>query len=65
MRHRCLPLYVSADLYSQLEQAGRNEERDPIQQARYLLKRCLADHRAGTEPATDPSDRAAAVGGAK
>ena len=48
---KCLPIYLDAELYRQLERIGRTEDRDPIQQARWILRRALA-----AEGATLPAD---------
>lgn len=42
-RTRYLPLYVPSDVYKRLEQAGIAEERDVLQQARWILKRALEE----------------------
>ena len=41
MRNRLLPLYIPADVYRRIEQAGHAEERDALQQARWILKRAM------------------------
>jgi hypothetical protein len=41
MRTRLLPLYLPADLYARLEEAARTQDREPIQQARHLLRQAL------------------------
>lgn len=41
MRSRCLPLYLPKDEYDELARRALEEERDPLQQARYLLRRAL------------------------
>ena len=41
MRSKYLPLYLPKEVYDQLEHAARVEDRDPIQQARYLLRQAL------------------------
>lgn len=45
MRVKAVPLYLSPDLYRRLEVAGRAEERDVEQQARWILRQALG----GTE----------------
>jgi hypothetical protein len=55
-------LYVSADLYRQLERSGRPEERDPMQQARWLIKRALEAEESADLATTEP--RVAAVAAA-
>ena len=51
MRTNCLPIYLPADLYSKLERDARAEERDPIQQARWILRQALT-----AEDSTLPTD---------
>ena len=41
MRSRCLPLYLPKDEYETLVRRALEEERDPLQHARYLLRRAL------------------------
>lgn len=41
MRSNCLPIYLDNEAYQTLEQRARDEERDPIQQARWMLKQAL------------------------
>ncbi len=41
MRNRLLPLYIPADVYRRIEQAGHAEERDVLQQVRWILKRAV------------------------
>jgi hypothetical protein len=41
VQHKHLPLYLDGDLYSRLERRARAEDRDPIQQARWLIRRAL------------------------
>lgn len=36
-----LRLYLPGDVYARLEQRGEANERDPIQEARYILKQAL------------------------
>jgi hypothetical protein len=36
---KCLPLYLGRDLYARLEREGKRHERDPIQQARWIIRR--------------------------
>ena len=43
MRTKCLPLYIPSDLYKRLEERATAEERDPLQQARWLLKQALSE----------------------
>jgi hypothetical protein len=41
MRTKCLPIVLPPSVYTRLERAARAEERDPLQQARWILKRAL------------------------
>ena len=43
MRSRLLPIYLPKDVYSRLEEAASAEDRDPIQHARWILKRALGE----------------------
>ena len=43
MRNKILPIVLPPTLYKQLERDGRAEERDALQQARWILKRALED----------------------
>ena len=40
---RKLPLLLPADLYRRLEAIAKAEDRDPLQQARVILRRALED----------------------
>ena len=39
------PVHLPADLYQRLERRALVEERDPLQQARWLLRQALGDER--------------------
>lgn len=41
MRSKCLPIYLDPDTYRRLERQALAEERDPLQQARWLLRQAL------------------------
>lgn len=41
MKSRRLPLMIPEEDYQRLVDIGKREERDPIQQARYLLRKIL------------------------
>ena len=41
MAQRRLPLLLPPDLYKRLEAAAKAEDRDPLQQARVILRRVL------------------------
>ena len=43
MQSRLVPIYLPKEIYSRLEEAAIAEERDPIQQARWILRRALVD----------------------
>lgn len=53
------PLYLASDEYARLEQAGRTQERDPLQHARWLIKQGLPGGKAA-----ETDDRAPAGAGA-
>ncbi len=42
MRSRCLTFYLSGSEYDRLREEAKAEERDPLQQARWILKQALA-----------------------
>ena len=41
MRTRCLPILLPPSYYRRLEREARAAERDPVQQARWILKQAL------------------------
>ncbi len=41
MRTKYLPLHLPRDVYHRIEQAGHAEERDVLQQVRWILKRAV------------------------
>jgi len=41
MRAKPLPLYLDAALYARLSSLAAEQDRDPIQQARWILKQAL------------------------
>jgi hypothetical protein len=43
MRTKILPIILPPSMYRQLEREGRAQERDVLQQARWILKRALTD----------------------
>lgn len=45
MRSRCLTLYLSGSEYDRLREEAKAEERDPLQQARWILKQALVTDR--------------------
>ncbi len=42
MRSRCLTFYLSGSEYDRLREEAKAEVRDPLQQARWILKQALA-----------------------
>ena len=57
MRTRILPIVLPPTLYRKLELDGRAQERDAVQQARWILKRALSDQ---NDPASSPDPKPAA-----
>ena len=51
MRNKVLPVVLPPDAYRRLEQEARENDRDPHQQARHILKRALEDPERQTQPA--------------
>jgi hypothetical protein len=48
-----LPIYLPGDVYVRLEQLAMAEERDPVQHARWLIRRYVSSATAdGCTPAT-------------
>jgi hypothetical protein len=43
MRAKILPIILGPTAYRRLEQEARAQERDPLQQARWLLKQALGE----------------------
>ena len=43
MRDKCIPLYLPQNTYERLVALAWAEERDPSQQARWLLRRALEE----------------------
>lgn len=56
MRPRTLPIILPPAMYERLEREARAQERDAVQQARWILKQALSTpettNAAGREPAT-------------
>lgn len=48
MQVRRLPLSLPPDEYERLRQIAEAEDRDPVQQARWILRRALAHATQGT-----------------
>lgn len=59
-----LPVILPPWAHRELELWGRSEERDAIQQARWVLKRVLAAHALGHGRTASERDDDGAVGGA-
>jgi hypothetical protein len=57
MRAKCLPLYLPSDIYAELERRGQAAERDPIQEARFIIKQAIGAGALQALPATDPTNR--------
>ena len=55
-RSKVLPIYLPSDVYANLERRARAEEREPVQQARWLLKQALEG------PKTEAGSPASAAG---
>ena len=51
MRAKTLPIILPPAMYERLEREARAQERDAVQQARWILKRALE------VPQTDPANR--------
>jgi hypothetical protein len=49
-----LPIRLDAESYRRLTEAAQAEDRDPLQQARHLLRRALA---GGERPTTSAPER--------
>ena len=62
MRTRILPLVLPPDQYARLEREAKAQERDPIQQARHILRQHFDAQQV--DPA-HRADQAATVGGPK
>jgi hypothetical protein len=58
MRTKILPIVLPPTLYKRLERDGRAQERDVLQQARWILKRALEAPQ--TDPANQPDPKTAA-----
>ena len=62
MRSKVLPLILPPKSCAELERQARAQDRDPLQQARFILKRALEDRSAGTIPTDDRQQTVAAAG---
>jgi hypothetical protein len=55
-QYRRLPLSLPPDLYARLEKWAEAEDRDPVQQARVIIRRALeAASPVNTEPPKQPA----------
>lgn len=57
MRVKTLPIILPPAMYERLEREARAQERDAVQQARWILKRALSTQ---TDPADRPDPKTAA-----
>jgi hypothetical protein len=64
MRSKVLPIILPSPAYAELERRARAEERDPVQQARYILRRALTDGEADRDAAALTADPRAPIGAA-
>ena len=59
---KILPLVLERDLYDRIERDAREQERDAVQQCRFLIKRALAEQtnaRSATLTTSSPGPEAA------
>ncbi|MDQ6833457.1 MAG: hypothetical protein M3008_08665 [Chloroflexota bacterium] len=64
MRSRCLTFYLSGSEYDRLREEAKAEVRDPLQQARWILKQALTtDQREHADLPQRPPAVAKAAGG--
>lgn len=54
MRTQLLTIALSPEAYKRLEQLALSEDRDPIQQARHMLRRVLEPADQPNEPIREP-----------
>jgi hypothetical protein len=50
MRTKVLAIVLPPSLYKRLERDGRAEDRDAVQQARWVLRRYLEDQKSQPDP---------------
>jgi hypothetical protein len=55
---KILPIVLWEQDYSRLERLARAEERDPLQQARWILKQVLRSPEGGANAATESAELA-------
>ena len=54
MQRRSLPIVLDGPEYKKLERLAKSEERDPLQQARWILRHALSGlYRAPSDSATN------------
>jgi hypothetical protein len=61
MRTKVLPVVLAPKLYAELERQARSQERDPLQQARFLIKQALQAGAPSDPPAELPPGHTTAV----
>jgi hypothetical protein len=54
VRDKLVPLYLPKSEYDKLREVAEAEDRDPIRQARYILRRVLSDGERPVALATSP-----------
>ena len=54
MRVKTLPIILPPAMYERLEREARTQERDAVQQARWILKRHLEDQPTSQTPPRGP-----------
>jgi hypothetical protein len=58
MRFKTLPIILPPAMYERLEREARAQERDAVQQARWILKRALETSPTDPAPQSDPKTAA-------
>ena len=58
MRVKTLPIILPPAMYERLEREARAQERDAVQQARWILKRALETPQNDPAPSPDPTPAA-------
>lgn len=56
MQRRSLPIVLDGPEYRQLERLAKSEERDPLQQARWIIRHALSNH-PSREPVATATNR--------
>jgi hypothetical protein len=57
MQSKTLPIVLPPAMYERLQREGRAQERDVVQQARWILKQALSD---SNDPGVSPDPKTAA-----